>query len=189
MEDKLTESPVSDDLELDPELLDAEEMESPPDEDLSAIPLLNGTQVVEQLLDDTYDDLQQALRVANFGVSSLIFQIDNTVTFMLDNHQEVVLRVRKVEVESFDDEVQSLRVHCRTDFENVLILAKKLKMKISAFSTHFTVVLSSEPEFMRTWNDAILAMNRPALFFETLDELKRPIFLNLNHYIISRISD
>lgn len=143
----------------------------------------------DELLASAYDDLAKALARASNGVSSRVFQLDETVTFMLDNHQEVRLRVRQIEVESNRGQALTLRVHCRTDFENVLVLAKKLKMRIGAFSSHFSVVLSGQPEFVATWNEAIMALDHPSRFFETLDELKRPIFLNLNHYIIARISD
>ena len=134
-------------------------------------------------------DLQAAMQRAILGVGTLLHELDETVVFMLDNHEEVRLRVRKIEIAHANDQVLDLKVFCRTDFENVLILARKLNMRISAFSTWFTVVLTGEPEFTETWTEAILGMKHPSLFFETLDELKRPIFLNLNHYIISRISD
>ncbi|MBF2054610.1 MAG: hypothetical protein IGS03_14285 [Candidatus Sericytochromatia bacterium] len=133
--------------------------------------------------------LNTSLRRAARGVSSRIHELDQTVKFMLDNHQEVVLRVRQIDIEHQQGEVLSMRVVCRTDFENVLILAQKLRMKIAAFSVHFTVILSARPEFMAQYNDQILAMDHPRLFFETLDDIKRPIFLNLNHYITARISD
>lgn len=134
-------------------------------------------------------DFKMALERSHAGISSRIHTLDNTVTFMLDNQKEVVLRVRKIDIEHQHGTVQSLRIHCRTDFENVLILAKKLNMKISAFSAFFTVILSAEKSFIEEWNDAIMEMNHPAKFFETLDDLKRPIFLNINHYIVARISD
>lgn len=142
-----------------------------------------------ELLSATYTDLNLALNKSVQGISSRIHQLDQTVTFILDNHQEVVLRVRKLEIEHAQGQVLSFNAHCRTDFENVLILAKKLKMRISAFSAYFTVILTARPDFVEEWNDAIIGMKHPAQFFETLDELKRPIFLNLNHYIFSRISD
>lgn len=144
---------------------------------------------VQQLMSASYDDLHLALQRAANGVSSLVHHLDETVVFMLDNHLEVTLRVRRIEVEYQGDRVLDFKVFCRTDFENVLILAKKLNMRIAAFATWFTVILSAEPSFAETWNEAILGLERPAQFFETLDELKRPIFLNLNHYIIARISD
>lgn len=137
----------------------------------------------------TYVDLQMALQRSAQGVGVRIHQLDNTVTFVLDNQQEVVLRVRKIDIEHKAGQVLNLQVHCRTDFENVLILAKKLNMRIGAFSQHFTVILAAEPAFIDTWNAEILQMEHPSQFFETLDEIKRPIFLNLNHYIIARISD
>ena len=137
----------------------------------------------------THDEFARALERAARGIASRVHQLDETVVFMLDNQQEVRLRVRKIEIEYANSKVLALRVYCRTDFENVLILAKKLNMRIAAFATWFTVILRAEPEFMASWNEQILAMNHPAKFFETLDELKRPIFLNLNHYIIARISD
>lgn len=138
---------------------------------------------------DDFMNLQIAIERSQKGISTLLHELDQTVTFMLDNHKEVVLRVRKIDIEYVGDEVITMRVHCRTDFENVLILAKKLKMRISAFAAFFSVVLSTTPEFVEDYNDEILAMDHPAKFFETLDELKRPIFLNLNHYIVARISD
>jgi len=146
-------------------------------------------EAVQRLLQATYLDLQTAMQRSQGGVSTQMHELDQTVTFMLDNHQEVVLRVRKIDIEHRGKEVLSMRVHCRTDFENVLILAQKLRMKIAAFSVHFTVVLSASPEFIQDWGEKILLMDHPARFFETLDELKRPIFLNLNHYVIARISD
>jgi len=51
------------------------------------------------------------------------------------------------------------------------------------------VILNADPEFMELYNDQIVTLDQPAKFFETLDEIKRPIFLNLNHYVIARISD
>ena len=142
-----------------------------------------------QLLSKSYVELQKALGRADAGVSSRIHELDNTVTFMLDNQKEVVLRVRKIDIEHIDGDVQAMHIYCRTDFENVLILAKKLNMKISAFSAHFTVVLKANEAFLETWSEAIMNMRHPSKFFETLDELKRPIFLNINHYIVARISD
>ena len=144
---------------------------------------------VEELLGATHNDLAQAFERATRGIATIAHQLDHTVVFMLDNHQEVSLRVRKIEVEHAEGEVLSLKVFCRTDFENVLILAKRLNMRIAAFATWFTVILSAEPEFIQTWQAQILELDHPSKFFETLDELKRPIFLNLNHYIIARISD
>lgn len=142
-----------------------------------------------ELLRATFVDLQSAMQRSMNGVSTRIHQIDNTVTFVLDNQHEVVLRVRKIDIEHQQGEALNMNVHCRADFENVLILAKKLNMRIAAFSQHFTVILSAEPGFLATWNEAILNLHQPAQFFETLDDIKRPIFLNLNHYIIARISD
>lgn len=144
---------------------------------------------VSEMLAASYEDMAAAMRKASEGYSCRIHQLDQTVTFILDNQEEVHLRVRKIETLFQDSQVKELNVLCRTDFENVLILAKKLNMRISAFSTYFTVHLTAEKDFMHTWNDAIMAMDHPAKFFETLDEIKRPIFLNLNHYVISRISD
>jgi hypothetical protein len=51
------------------------------------------------------------------------------------------------------------------------------------------VILSASPEFLENRNKEIIGLERLSDFFETLDEIKRPIFLNLNHYVISRISD
>jgi len=146
-------------------------------------------QTAGKLLSKSYVTLQEALNRSTHGISSCIHELDNTVTFILDNQKEVVLRVRKIDIEHIQGEVQSMQVSCRSDFENVLILAKMLKMKISAFSAHFTVVIEVNDSFIEEWNDAIMEMDHPAKFFETLDELKRPIFLNLNHYTVARISD
>lgn len=143
----------------------------------------------DDMLAATEQALAEGFARAREGISSLGFQLDETIVFMLDNHQEVHLRVRQIDIAQAGNTAMNLRVFCRTDFENVLILAKKLKMKISAFSTYFTVVLSATADFLRDRNQAVLELDQPAKFFETLDELKRPIFLNLNHYIIERISD
>ena len=145
-------------------------------------------QAASELLSATYLDLNKAMAQAARGFSSRIHQLDQSVTFMLDNHQEVRLQVQKIEIMHRNGNVEDFKVHCRTDFENVLILAQKIKMRISAFSAYFTVILSATEDFKADWNDAIVAMDKPAAFFETLDDIKRPIFLNLNHYIFARIS-
>lgn len=157
------------------------------DEQLSDI--YSPTDSIQPLLRDTQADLAYALELADTGVSVTLHQLDNTVDFVLDNQQEVRLRVKKIEIQHVFGEAVDFLVSCRTDFENVLILAKKLNMRIAAFATHFTVVLQASPEFRAQWNDEIVEMRHPSQFFETLDEIRRPIFLNLNHYIIARISD
>jgi len=149
----------------------------------------SGSKASTELLKKTNVDINEALKRSEHGISSWIHQLDQSVTFMLDQQQEVQLRVSKIDIQYHQDKVLNMYIHCRTNFENVLFLAKKLRMKISAFSAHFTVILSARPEFMAEWNDEILAMDPPAKFFETLDEIKRPVFLNINHYIIARISD
>lgn len=142
-----------------------------------------------ELLKKTHVDTSEALRRAEYGISTRIHQLDQSVTFMLDQSQEVVLRVSKIDIQYQQNQVLSMYIHCRTNFENVLFLAKKLRMKIAAFSAHFTVILSARPELIENWEQAILDMDHPAKFFETLDEIKRPVFLNLNQYVIERISD
>lgn len=146
-------------------------------------------QVYHELMQSVSVPMQKALDLAAQGISCHIHSLDENVTFILDNQQEVVLRVREIVVEFSKNKALALRIHARTDFKNVLVLAKKLNMKMGAFSTWFTVILTANPEFMETWNDQIVALDQPAKFFETLDEIKRPIFLNLNHYVIARISD
>lgn len=140
------------------------------------------------LLKSSYVDMDAAISRAIAGISTRTHHLNQDVTFILDNHQEVRLRVKKVEILYQDNRVTSMQVNCRTNFENVLILAQKINMRIAAFSNFFSVTLQAQEEFIETWNDAILELKRPADFFETLDELKRPIFLNLNHYLFSRIS-
>ena len=140
------------------------------------------------LVQQSYLDLNAALARAISGIATRIHHLDQDVTFLLDNHQEVRLRVKTVEIMHEKGEVKNFKVNCRTNFENVLILAQKINMRIAAFSTFFSVTLRGEPDFVTQWNDEILNMEKPADFFETLDELKRPIFLNLNHYIFSRIT-
>ncbi len=142
-----------------------------------------------ELLKKTHVEMNEALKRAEFGISTRIHQLDQSVTFMLDQKQEVILRVSKIDIQYQQEQVLRMYIHCRTNFENVLFLAKKLKMKIAAFSAHFTVILSARPELIENWNEAILAMDHPAKFFETLDEIKRPVFLNINQYVIERISD
>lgn len=146
------------------------------------------TSDVGPLLKDSYVDMDAAISRAIAGISTRTHHLDQDVTFILDNHQEVRLRVKKVEILYQQDSVKSMQVHCRTNFENVLILAQKINMRIAAFSNFFSVTLQAQDEFIDAWNDTILNLNRPADFFETLDELKRPIFLNLNHYLFARIS-
>jgi hypothetical protein len=133
--------------------------------------------------------LYTALDLAADGISSHIHTLDENVTFMLDNQQEVVLRVREIDVAHQNGRALYMRVIARTDFQNVLILAKKINMKMGPFSSHFSVILSASPEFLENRNKEIIGLERLSDFFETLDEIKRPIFLNLNHYVISRISD
>lgn len=144
---------------------------------------------LEQLMTASQPALAKALALADIGLSCIIHSLDEDVTFMLDNHEEVVLRLKEIRIEYVEALVSELMLYARCDFKNVLILAKKLNMKMGAFSSHFTVMLKGNPEFQETFNDHILQMTTPAAFFETLDEIKRPIFLNLNHYIIARISD
>lgn len=163
--------------------------DSPPSPEPSQKSAPSSQALARQLLSESATLLDSSLKRASQGISSRIHELDQTVKFILDNHQEVVLRVRRLDIEYVNDEVFNLRVICRTDFENVLILAQKLRMKIAAFSVHFTVILSAKPEFMAEYNQQILDMHHPRDFFETLDEIKRPIFLNLNHYITARISD
>lgn len=150
---------------------------------------VSGDTSAGELMAHSFVDFQVAIQDALRGLSTRQFDVKQDVVFMLDNKKEVQLRVRKIRLQYHKDRVHSLEVDCRTDFENVLILAKKLKMKISAFSTYFTVHLSASQDFKEEFNDRILEMKTVDRFFETLDELKRPIFLNLNHYIVSRISD
>ncbi len=141
-----------------------------------------------EMLSDSYMDLSAALSKAVQGISSRIHQIDQDVTFILDGHQEVRLRVKKLEILYQGAKVIDFKVHCRTNFENVLILAQKINMRIAAFSTFFSVVLQGHPEFIEDWNDAILELLGPVDFFETMDVIKKPLFLNLDYYIFSRIS-
>lgn len=169
--------------------MEQEQLPTPEEADAQDRQAEGSLRPVTEMLAHTSIDLFQAFERASLGISSLTHQIDNRVVFILDNHQEVSLRVRKIAIEYVPERALDLKVHCRTDFENVLILAKKLNMRIAAFATNFTVILSAEEHFLEQWNEAVLNMDHPARFFETLDELKRPIFLNLNHYIISRISD
>ncbi len=140
------------------------------------------------LLKSSYVDMDAAISRAIAGISTRTHHLDQDVTFILDNHQEVRLRVKKVEILYQGKRVTSMQVNCRTNFENVLILAQKINMRIAAFSNFFSVTLQAQEEFIETWNDTILDLKRPADFFETLDELKRPIYLNLNHYLFARIS-
>ncbi len=152
------------------------------------------------MLGDTYVEMSKAMGRAVRGVSTRVHELDSEVTFILDNHQEVRLQVKKIELlyikngeyeaetNTYFDTVKELNVYCRTNFENVLILAQKMKMKISAFSPNFSVTLTATKAFVEEFEDDIMAMKKPADFFETLDDIKRPIFLNLNHYIYSRIS-
>lgn len=144
---------------------------------------------LDQLMQGVQPVLAKAIALAEMGVSSIIHSLDEDVTFMLDNHEEVVLRLKEIRIEYSNELVSDLLLYARCDFKNVLILAKKLNMKMGAFSSHFTVILKGHPEFLETFNDQIIQMKEPAQFFETLDAIKRPIFLNLNHYIIARISD
>lgn len=163
-----------------------------PNDQFSSDPLSDiyaPTHSIHDLLDGTSDDMTRVMQLAQEGISCTIHQLDNTVVFILDNHQEVTLRVRKIEIQSVFGEVIDFLVYCRTDFENVLVLAKKLNMRIGAFATYFTVILKAAPDFLATWNQAMHDMEHPSLFFETLDDIRRPVFLNLNHYIIARISD
>jgi hypothetical protein len=146
-------------------------------------------QSLEQLMTSSQPALAKALALAEMGLSSITHSLDEDVVFILDNQEEVVLRLKEIRVEYIDNLVSDLLLYARCDFQNVLILAKKLNMKMGAFSSHFTVILKGHPEFVETFNDQIIQMKEPADFFETLDEIKRPIFLNLNHYIIARISD
>lgn len=146
-------------------------------------------QSLEQLMAGSQPTVAKALALAEMGLSSITHSLDEDVTFILDNHEEVVLRLKEIRVEYVENLVSDLMLYARCDFQNVLILAKKLNMKMGAFSSHFTVILKGHPEFVETFNDSIIQMTEPADFFETLDEIKRPIFLNLNHYIIARISD
>lgn len=146
-------------------------------------------EVYHELVQSVRSPLKTAFELAAQGISCHIHSLDENVTFILDNQEEVVLRVREIVVEFAEGKALSLRIYARTDFKNVLILAKKLKMKMGAFSTWFTVILAADPEFMETWNEQIIGLDQPAKFFETLDHIKRPIFLNLNHYVITRISD
>ena len=138
---------------------------------------------------DSTETLYKALELASEGISSHTHSLDDSVTFMLDNNQEVVLRVREIDVAYIGNKALYLRIIARADFQNVLILAKKINMKMGPFSHYFSVILSASPEFLENWNQQIIGMERISDFFETLDEIKRPIFLNLNHYVISRISD
>ena len=140
------------------------------------------------MLNDSYMDLNSALAKAIQGISSRIHHIDQDVTFILDGHQEVRLRVKKVEILYRGAEVIDFKVYCRTNFENVLILAQKINMRIAAFSTFFSVVLQGHPDFIEDWNDVILELLQPADFFETMDVIKKPLFLNLDYYIFSRIT-
>lgn len=146
-------------------------------------------QSLEKLIAGSQPVLAKALALAEMGLSSITHSLDEDVTFILDNQEEVVLRLKEIRIEYVENRVSELMLYARCDFQNVLILAKKLKMKMGAFSSHFTVMLKGHPEFVETFNDQIIQMKEPADFFETLDEIKRPIFLNLNHYIIARISD
>lgn len=141
-----------------------------------------------EMLSDSYLDLSTALSKAIQGISSRIHQIDQDVTFILDGHQEVRLRVKKIEILYQGGSVLDFKVHCRTNFENVLILAQKINMRIAAFSTFFSVTLQGHPDFVEDWNDSILELLQPADFFETMDVIKKPLFLNLDYYIFSRIS-
>ncbi|MGE3726514.1 MAG: hypothetical protein AB7I41_13235 [Candidatus Sericytochromatia bacterium] len=147
------------------------------------------SQSLDQLMMASQPALAKALELSAVGISSITHSLDEDVTFILDNQEEVVLRLKEIRIEYSENLVSDLMLYARCDFKNVLILAKKLNMKMGAFSSHFTVVLKGHPEFVETFNDQIIQMKEPADFFETLDEIKRPIFLNLNHYIIARISD
>jgi hypothetical protein len=144
---------------------------------------------VHELMRLSQPEVNKAMHFSQQGISCHIHSLDENVVFMLDNQEEVVLRVREIEIEYVGHEVIEFNVYARCDFKNVLILAKKLNMKMGAFSSNFTVTLKGHPDFVETFADAIIGMRRIPLFFETLDEIKRPIFLNLNHYIIARISD
>lgn len=152
------------------------------------LPEFPDTSKAAALLKNSYVDVDSAVSRALMGISTRTHHLDQDVTFLLDNHQEVRLRVKKIEILHRQDQVESMQVFCRTNFENVLILAQKINMRIAAFSNFFSVTLQAQEEFIEVWNTQILEMKRPADFFETLDELKRPIFLNLNHYLFSRIT-
>ncbi|PIQ25812.1 hypothetical protein COW36_21975 [bacterium (Candidatus Blackallbacteria) CG17_big_fil_post_rev_8_21_14_2_50_48_46] len=157
-----------------------------PSSDASKLP---DPQAYQQLMNGAAAPLSKAFELAAQGVSSHIHSLNENVTFILDNSEEVTLRVIEIDIEHAEGKALALRIQARTDFKNVLVLAKKLNMKIGAFSTYFTVILNADPEFMELYNDQIVTLDQPAKFFETLDEIKRPIFLNLNHYVIARISD
>lgn len=136
-------------------------------------------------------DVFLALQKANMGISSHIHSLNQQVTFMLDNHEEVELLVKRIEVEYTKKTglTRHLRVYTQTDFKNVLKLAKKINMKMRDFHPTYSVVLEANPEFKHKFNDKIIHLDHVAKFFETLDEIKRPIFLNLNYYIVAKISN
>ena len=109
--------------------------------------------------------LYTALDLAADGISSHIHTLDENVTFMLDNQQEVVLRVREIDVAHQNGRALYMRVIARTDFQNVLILAKKINMKMGPFRRHLHGILSAMPEILENKNTEITRLESPSVFF------------------------
>lgn len=154
--------------------------ERSPDDDLQELLKRSGT-LLPGLMFNAFD-----------GYSTHLHQIDNSVTFILDHRDEIPLQVRCVEVLYTNRETGSraeeLKVYCLGELDSVLKLAKKLRMKMRDFDQVFTVILTARPEFVAEYSDVIANMFHVRAFFETLDDMKRPVFNNLDHYVISRIS-
>ena len=133
--------------------------------------------------------MAEAIEKAIEGFNVNKHLVDQLVTFMLDNTEEVKLRVKQIEILAQDDQISSLRIYAQANFKNVLKLAKKLNMKMSAFNKTFTVILNALPELLEIAKPHLQNMTHVSVFFEAMDgETKHPIFFNLNQYKIERIS-
>lgn len=145
---------------------------------------------ITHLLTGIEQEFGQALVHALEGRDVQDFFLDRWVTFFQDNAEEVKLRVSQIEFLKTKGQGQAVevRVYGKANFQNVLKLAQKLNMKLSAFNRDLKVVLKAKPDLVALVNTQLPALNMASDVLNLKNDRNQFVFTNLDLYQIERIS-
>lgn len=146
------------------------------------------TEPVKHLLTGIEQEFGDALRHALDGQAVTSFLLDRWITFLQDNAEEIKIRVSQVQIIKTKDTVTEVRVFGKANFQNVLKLAKKLNMKISAFNRDLKVIFKAKPELVALVDAQLSDLNMASDILNLKNDLNQFVFTNLEHYKIERIS-